>query len=84
MERGAQAAIVSALRQCAGAYGAVASAAKAAAAIPPINAITDNKARAAAVAAYRRASGSVSAAAGALTQALRALTPLGYTLAGQR
>jgi hypothetical protein len=84
MVRDAQAAIVAALRRCAGAYGSVAAAARTAATIPPINATTDNNARAAAAAAYGRASIAVSAAAGGLSHALRSLTSLGYTLAGQR
>jgi hypothetical protein len=84
MARDEQTAIVAALRRCADAYGSVAAAAHAAALVPPINATIDNNARAAAAADYGRASGAVSAASAGLSQALRGLTSLGYTLAGQR
>jgi hypothetical protein len=84
MVRDAQGAIVSALSRCAGAYRSAAAAARAAAAVPGINATSLNAARAAAEAAYRRAAGAVSAASAGLSQALRGLSSLGYTLAGQR
>jgi hypothetical protein len=84
MARDAQSAVVAALRRCASAYGAAAAAAKTGAAIPPINATSLNAARAAAEAAYRRAGGALGAASAALSQALRGLSSLGYTLSGQR
>ncbi len=77
-------AIVAALRRCASAYGAAASAVAAGAAVPDINATSYNVIRARAAAAYRGAQGAVAAAAAGLSQSLRALSPLGYTLAGQR
>jgi hypothetical protein len=84
MERDAQGGIATALSRCAGAYRSAAAAARAAAAVPDINATSLNTARAAAEAAYHRAAGSVSAASAALSQALRGLSSLGYTVAGQQ
>jgi hypothetical protein len=84
MVRDAQGAVVAALHRCAGAYRSAAAAAEGAAAIPDINATSLNTARAKAEAAYGRAAGAVTAASGALSQALRGLSSLGYTLVGQR
>jgi hypothetical protein len=77
-------AIVAALRDCASAYAAAAAAARTEAAVPHLNATTYNIERAHAAAAYRGAQKAVTAAAGALSQALRGLSSLGYTLVGQR
>ncbi len=76
--------IVAALRQCASAYTAAASAARTEAAVPGVNATSYNIQRARAAAAYRGAQKAVGTAAGALSQALRGLSALGYTLVGQR
>jgi hypothetical protein len=76
--------IVAALRDCASAYAAAASAARTEAAVPHLNATTYNIERARAASAYRSSQKAVRAAAAALSQALRGLSSLGYTLGGQR
>ena len=69
--RNEQSAIVAALRRCASAYGAAA-------------AVAANATKAGAASAFGSAGAALDAASTAVTQALRALPPLGYTFVGQR